>query len=256
MSFILYPAIDLIDGKCVRLHKGDFNQVTTYGDPLEMAKQFENDGATWLHMVDLDGAKSPENRQIDLIKTIVKSTRLKVQTGGGIRSLEDVENLLKVGVSRVVIGSMAITNSEGAEAIINSVGADKITLALDVFEEDDGDFYVATSGWQVKTNHPLDSIIKQYQPLGIKHILCTDIGRDGTMTGPNSQLYGRLASDYPDLDIQASGGVHEVEDLPKLEANNVAGAIVGKAIYEGKINVADALKALASPAKADEVEAC
>ena len=239
---IIYPAIDLIGGAVVRLHKGDFNQLTTYGDdPVSVAQSYADAGATWLHLVDLDGAKNPDNRQIDPITKIISSTGLKVQTGGGIRSFADVQALVDAGASRIVIGSLAVHDPEATKAIFKAFGQEKICLAADVAWQNDG-FYIAVSGWQEASSLSLFDFIETYQQDGVLHVLCTDIDRDGTLTGCNRDLYQEVKQKYPKLQLQASGGVSMLADLDGLTAD---GVIIGKALYEGRFTVTQALEAVA-----------
>lgn len=238
---IIYPAIDLINGQCVRLHKGDFAQQTTYEtDPVDVAKIYKRNGAEWLHVVDLDGAKSPENRQTDLIAKIIRESSLKVQTGGGIRSLADVQTLIDAGAHRVIIGSLAVKTPALVKKIIADFGADHICLAADVLEEN-GVYKIAVSGWQESSSVNLDDFLTDYQEAGIQHILCTDISKDGTMQGCNVDLYDDLIAKFPDLSIQASGGISRLQDLTALNTN---GVIIGKALYEGVFTVSEALEAV------------
>ena len=236
---IIYPAIDLIDGEVVRLHKGDFDQKTTYGsDPVAVARAYADAGASWLHLVDLDGAKNPQNRQTDLISRIIDGSGLKVQTGGGIRSREDVEALIKAGASRVVIGSLAVREPDLVSGMFDEFGVDAICLAADVVRPDDV-FMIAVSGWQEASTLSLFDFIGGFVPAGLCHVLCTDIDRDGTMTGPNATLYRRVKQQFPDIQLQASGGVSGVDDLRDLPTD---GVIIGKAIYEGAIDLKAALE--------------
>ncbi len=236
---ILYPAIDLLDGQCVRLHKGDFAQKTSYGnDPVAVARDFQAQGATWLHLVDLSGAKDPSKRQTALIAHIIKQTGLSVQTGGGVRNAADVTALLNAGAARVVIGSLAVKDVAATTAIFKHAGAGKICLALDML-----DGRIAVSGWQEATETTIESVIDTYLPHGLTDILCTDISRDGTMAGPNTTLYARLVKAYPALHIQASGGIGSIDDITALTGSGVAGAIAGKAIYEGRFTLAQGLGA-------------
>ncbi|MEM9469507.1 MAG: 1-(5-phosphoribosyl)-5-[(5-phosphoribosylamino)methylideneamino]imidazole-4-carboxamide isomerase [Pseudomonadota bacterium] len=235
---MLYPAIDIIDGQCVRLHKGDFDQKTEYKlSPLAVAKNYEEQGAEWLHMVDLDGARNPQKRQISLIKEIVQSTGLKVQTGGGIRTKDDVQVLIEAGVQRIVIGSLSVKDSELTKDIFATFGGDKICLAADIIPRD-GENYIAVSGWQEQSDVTLNNFLNDYLQEGLRHILCTDIDRDGTMQGANKELYKKICQDFSSLKIQASGGVNSLEDLKIL---NTDGVIVGKALYEGVFTVKQAL---------------
>ena len=235
---IIYPAIDLIDGEVVRLHKGDFDQKTTYGsDPVAVARAYADAGATWLHLVDLDGAKNPENRQTDLIGRIIDGSGLKVQTGGGIRSRDDVDALITAGASRVVIGSLAVREPDLVASMLDGFGVEAICLAADVVRPDD-EFMIAVSGWQEASSLSLYEFIHGFVPAGLRHVLCTDIDRDGTMTGPNGTLYQTVKRQFPDIQLQASGGVSGIDDLHDLPTD---GVIIGKAIYEGAIDLKAAL---------------
>ena len=236
---IIYPAIDLIDGSVVRLHKGDFNKLTTYGtDPVRVAESYANAGAKWLHLVDLDGAKNPENRQISLIDEIIENTGLKVQTGGGIRSFDDVKMLIEAGASRIVIGSLAVRDAEVTKRIFDAFGPEHICLAADVIWQND-EFHIAVSGWQEASSLGLFNYIETYVDRGLRHALCTDIDRDGSLAGLNRNLYQMLKQEFPDLHLQASGGVSELADLVGLSAD---GVIIGKALYEGRFTVQQALE--------------
>lgn len=231
---ILYPAIDLMGGRCVRLHKGDFAQATLYSDdPLAMARQFEAQGAKWLHLVDLDGARDPAQRQTALIRTIARQTGLSVQSGGGIRSIEDVAQMLDSGVARVVVGSLAVRKPERVREMMRRFGAERICLAVDVLRDSGGAFRISVSGWQEETKVLLDDLVRYFGDEGLACFLCTDISRDGTLQGANLALYEHLAARFPGLNILASGGVRGLEDLAALRAIPVHGVIIGKALYEG-----------------------
>lgn len=237
----IYPAIDLSGGQCIRLTQGDFNQATIYeSNPLLQAKKFIDQGATWLHMVDLDGAKDPAQHQLPLIEQIIEQTPLTIQTGGGIRSLEDVTIRLQAGVERVIIGSLAVQQPEVVEQILNVHGAAHIVLALDVFIEDEVPM-VATHGWQQTSEKDLHQVIARFIDLGLKHVLCTDIHCDGTLMGPNFALYRSITERYPELAVQASGGVSQLEDLSQLREIGVNGVIIGKALYENRFTLSEAL---------------
>ena len=239
---IIYPAIDLIGGAVVRLHKGDFDLLTQYGtDPVAVAKTYADAGATWLHLVDLDGAKNPQNRQIDLIANIINSTGLLVQTGGGIRSADDVAALLDAGAARVVIGSLAVRAPDVVKQLMHDHGPEKICLAADVISLNDA-FYIAVSGWQEASDLSLFDFLNIYEMVGLKHVLCTDIDRDGTLQGFNRSLYTKIKKEFSHLQLQASGGASRLEDLKNLDAD---GVIIGKALYEGRFSVAKALEVTA-----------
>ena len=235
---IIYPAIDLIAGEVVRLHKGDFDQKTTYGtDPVAVARSYAEAGAAWLHLVDLDGAKDPGQRQTGLISRIIAESGLKVQTGGGIRSRADVEALVAAGASRIVIGSLAVRQPALVADLIRDFGAERICLAADVVHPD-GEFLIAVSGWQEASNLSLDGFLSGFEAAGLRHVLCTDIDRDGTMQGPNNDLYLTVKASFPDILLQASGGVKGIEDLEGLATD---GVIIGRALYEGAIDLRAAL---------------
>jgi phosphoribosylformimino-5-aminoimidazole carboxamide ribotide isomerase len=237
---IVYPAIDLVGGKCVRLYKGDFAQQTTYDvTPADTAKAYRAEGAEWLHLVDLDGARDPQARQTALVREIIQESGLKVQTGGGVRSEQDVEALLEAGASRVVIGSLAVKAKARTMAMLKSFGTEKICIAMDV-QPVKVSYVIAVSGWQESGKTALDDLIREYQFAGLKHVLCTDISRDGTMTGCNAGLYAELKKKFPDVQVQASGGVASLDDLHGLQAS---GVIIGKALYEGAFTVKQALEA-------------
>ena len=240
---IIYPAIDLIEGAVVRLHKGDFAQKTTYGsNPVEVACGYREAGADWLHLVDLDGAKNPQKRQIGLLSEIIGASGLKVQTGGGIRSRADVAALAEAGASRIVIGSLAVREPETVCAMFAEFGREKICLAADVMwgepEDDEADYYIAVSGWQEASSMKLSQFLEIFGDVGLRHVLCTDISRDGTMTGCNTALYEKVKTSSPSIQLQASGGVSSLGDLETLSTD---GVIIGKALYEGAFGLGEAL---------------
>ena len=240
----IYPAIDLIDGKCVRLQKGDFTARTDYSDdPLSMSHSFAAAGATWLHLVDLDGSRDTTQRQLRVIARIVAATSLKVQTGGGVRLRDDVDRLLSIGAARVVIGSLSVQNPELTMDILREYGREKIALALDVRGDFAQGFYVATSGWQETSPQRLDDVLTIYKDAAT-HILCTDISRDGMLQGPNIALYQYLCDRAPNFQIQASGGVTTIEDIKLLQQTGVAGAVIGKALYEQRFTLENAIAAV------------
>ena len=239
---ILYPAIDLRGGRVVRLTEGRFDQETTYGDnPLSVARGFASAGALWLHLVDLDGAKDPARRQTALVEKLARESGLLVQTGGGIRDESQVEALLKAGAQRVIVGSLAAKNPGLVRSWLKLFGAGRIVLAPDVRLDADGTPRVAAAGWQESTGVTLDDFLAGYVSAGLVHVLCTDISRDGRLTGPNSALYARMVQGFPALQIQASGGVSSLDDLRALRVTGAAGAIVGRALYENKFTLAEAL---------------
>ena len=241
----LFPAIDLQNGQCVRLAQGDFNAATVYdADPVRMARKFAEAGAKWLHVVDLDGAREGQSRQLDLIAQIAEKAPLKLQVGGGIREMATIEQLIAVGAERIVIGSLAVKNRPLVEDWIKHFGPDRIVLAFDVKLDAKGEPEVLTHGWQSGSMLSLWELLEAYSDSGLQTVLCTDVSRDGMLTGSNAALYATLQHRYPSLEVLASGGVSGLDDLLALAKQGLAGAIVGKAIYEGRIDLAAALKAL------------
>lgn len=240
---ILYPAIDLLDGRVVRLHKGAFDAVTDYGDdPRAVAEQFGEAGAVWIHVVDLSGARAGARRQGDIIRMVCE-TGLRVQTGGGVRTSEDIEDLLAAGVERVIVGSLAVTEPDRVRSWLARYGGERLTLALDV-RQLGGRYRPALKGWTDTTDTTLEDVIAAYDGSDLAHVLVTDIGRDGDLSGPNIGLYKRLVADHPEIAWQASGGVSSLDDLRAAKAAGAAGAITGKALYEGRFTVAEAMSCL------------
>ncbi len=239
---IVYPAIDLRGGRVVRLTEGKFDQEKTYGDdPLLVARGFAAAGATWLHVVDLDGAKDPAQRQTALLQKLAGESGLLVQTGGGIREVTQIDALLSAGAERVIVGSLAVKEPARVREWLGRFGGERIILAPDVRLDASGIPRIAAAGWQESTGVALDDFLTGYLPAGLRHILCTDISRDGKLTGPNTALYAGLINRFPTLQIQASGGVAALSDLPPLRAAGAAGVIVGRALYEKKFTLQEAL---------------
>lgn len=242
---IIYPAIDLKDGFAVRLMHGDFDKVTRYDDnPASRLAAFAAEGAEWVHIVDLDGAKAGGARQYELVGEMAKSVDVKVQCGGGVRSEEDIKRLLDAGVNRVVIGSLAVTDSDQVLAWLDQFGPEAITLALDVKYEDDMPV-PALKGWTQSAGVDLWTVLERYPSDLLRHVLMTDVSRDGALTGANLDLLGEALKRRPELKIQASGGVATLDDLTGAKAIGCDGAITGRAIYEGKFTIAEAIKAVA-----------
>ena len=240
---MIFPAIDLMDGGCVRLYKGDFEQRTDYDiSPLEMARQFQREGAEWIHIVDLDGAKNRQSEQSDLIGQIARESGLKVQTGGGIRDLKTVENILAKGIERVVIGSLALSNPDLLKSWIKKLGGERFVLALDVNIEDDGTPYPTLHGWTENANNTLWEVLDDYSQSGIQTILVTDIAKDGVLAGSNTELYAQIIERFPDMDLITSGGVGSLADVKALKTLDPYGIIIGKALYESKFTLAEAIQ--------------
>ncbi len=234
---IVIPAIDLQDGKCVRLLQGDFERSTEYSsDPAEIARQFSALAATTLHIVDLDGARYGEQRNRDIVTAIAQESQLEIQLGGGIRDQSIVTSWFDAGVSRCVIGSLAITEPDTVKAWLSRFGSDRIVLALDIKFDAQNEPIITTHGWTRDSEATLFECVDDFMSARLKHVLCTDVSRDGAMTGPNFALYERFVETYPDLSLQASGGVRHIEDLEQLRQIGVAAAITGRALLDGKIS--------------------
>ncbi|MCO7262125.1 1-(5-phosphoribosyl)-5-[(5-phosphoribosylamino)methylideneamino]imidazole-4-carboxamide isomerase [Dickeya zeae] len=239
---MIIPALDLIDGQVVRLHQGDYGQQRQYGsDPLPRLQDYQQQGAQVLHLVDLTGAKDPAARQIPLLKTLLAGVSVPVQVGGGIRTEQDVEALLAAGASRVVIGSTAVKQPELVQQWFTRYGAEALVLALDVRIDIHGVKNIAISGWQENSGITLEQTVECYLPFGLKHVLCTDISRDGTLQGSNVELYREISARYPQVAFQASGGIGSLSDIAALRDSGVRGVIVGRALLEGKFNVTEAI---------------
>ncbi len=240
---VIYPAIDLLDGSCVRLKQGVFTDRKVYSDdPIGMLRNFEEAGATHVHIVDLSGAKDPTRHQRPLISKLVAATKLRIQVGGGLRDLESAHELLRAGADRVVIGSAAISNPDLVMRLLAEVGGGRVTLALDVRLDQSGVAQVATHGWQEQSGMQIAEALVPFSRAGLERVLCTDIGRDGMMQGPNLALYQSLSADFPGLEFQASGGVGTLDHLLALRDGGVRSVVVGKALYEGAIDLKEALQ--------------
>jgi len=240
---MIIPALDLIDGEVVRLYQGDYAQKTTYAySPVDQLKLYAEQGATWLHLVDLTGAKDPAKRQLTLIAKMMDAvSNVGLQVGGGIRQEQDLIDLFNAGASRVVIGSLAVKQPELIEQWLTKYGSEKIVLALDLNIDDSGNKHVAVHGWQENSGVTIEELLTRFIPLGLKHVLCTDISKDGTLTGSNTQLYTDLVQQWPQIDWQSSGGIGSLDDIAALNPCNVAGVIVGRALLEDKFNVEEAI---------------
>jgi phosphoribosylformimino-5-aminoimidazole carboxamide ribotide isomerase len=240
---ILYPAIDLMGGCVVRLAQGRFDEATTYeADPAEALAGFAEAGALWAHVVDLDGARAGAPVQHDLLAALARAGTLKLQVAGGFRTAGQLARMFDAGVARVVIGSLAVTDPDTAAALLGRFGGERITLALDIRIEA-GEPIVATRGWTEGSGRSLWDIAALYP--AARHLLVTDIARDGMLSGPNVDLIAQATASLPRLALQASGGVASLDDLHRLEETGAAGAIVGKALWEGRFGLAEALDACA-----------
>ena len=234
---ILLPAIDLYEKKAVRLYKGDYANMTVYSEnPIEVARDFEAKGAKYIHMVDLEGAKDGTTPNISTVAQVARETSLFVEIGGGIRNMETVARYLDAGVSRVILGTAAITDESFLRAAVEKHG-EKIAVGADV-----KDGCIAIKGWLETSAVTLEAFLAKMEKLGVRNIICTDISRDGAMRGTNLELYRALQEKFK-LDITASGGVSSMDDIVKLRQMNLYGAIIGKAYYTGAIDLAQALEA-------------
>lgn len=242
MSFTVYPALDIRDGQVVRLLQGDYAQQTTYGDdPLPRAQAFAAAGAQWMHLVDLDAARAGGYTLASLLARIAADTRLQVQTGGGVRCRDDVARILDAGASRVVVGSLAVREPALVLAWLREFGAARLTIALDTRQGDDGVWRLPVHGWTETADVTLDELAVRYAQAGMQHLLCTDIARDGMLSGPNLDLYAHLSRLLPGVAVQASGGVRDVADVAAARAAGCAGAVLGKALLEGRLRLQEAL---------------
>ena len=228
----LIPAIDIIEGQCVRLTKGDYDQKTVYGNPLEMAQEFERIGFSRLHMVDLDGAKSKHIVNDEVLNRITKATNLIVDFGGGIKTDEDIRKAFDNGASMVTVGSIAVTYPKLFLSWVEQYGAERLILGADVRNGK-----ISINGWKEDSTEDLLPFLRRYIDAGVRNVLCTEISKDGTLQGPAIELYQRVMKEYPELHLIASGGVSSIEDIKSLDAAGIPAVVFGKAIYEGKINL-------------------
>ena len=234
---LIFPAIDLYDGKAVRLYKGDYNQMTVYSEnPPELAEAFRAAGATHMHLVDLEGAKTGETPNLETIRRIREAVPLFIEVGGGVRSMEIVERCLDAGIDRVILGTAAVTDPSFLRAAVSKYG-EKIAVGVDI-----RDGKAAIRGWTEKSAFDAFDFCRELQRIGVRTIICTDVSKDGAMQGTNRALYGELSKELS-LDIIASGGVSTLEDIKALRALNLCGAIIGKAYYTGAIDLREAIGA-------------
>jgi phosphoribosylformimino-5-aminoimidazole carboxamide ribotide isomerase len=246
MSLRLIPAIDLLDGSCVRLLHGDFEKCKVYElDAGRLAADYAAQGAAWLHVVDLAASRDGARADTRPLFRLLGSAPQSVQTGGGVRAARDIQARLDHGARRVVVGSLCATEPERFAGWLDRFGHDRLVAALDVRLDDEGVPRPRTHGWTQDSGRNLWDLLDWYAERGLRHLLCTDIGRDGAMTGPNVDLYREITGRYPALEVQASGGVSGLLDLRRLAGTGVAAAVTGKALLEGCFTVAEALEALA-----------
>ena len=233
----IIPAIDIIDGKCVRLTKGDYSTKKIYNEsPLEVAKEFEAAGIEYLHVVDLDGAKASQIMNYKVLEQIASKTSLKIDFGGGLKSDKDLEIAFNSGAHQITGGSIAVKNSAIFESWIEKYGAQKVILGADFYPDNVGG-KIATNGWQEESTLELIPFIKGYQDKGIQYVICTDISKDGMLQGPSFEVYKKIISEVKNVQLIASGGISTFDELPRLAENGCEGVIIGKAIYEKKISL-------------------
>lgn len=233
----LIPAIDIIDAQCVRLTKGDYDQKTVYGSPLEMAREFERIGYKRLHMVDLDGAKSKHIVNSSVLHRITSETQLTIDFGGGIKTDEDIRIAFNCGAQMVTIGSIAVTQPDLFMKWVKEYGADRLILGADVRNGK-----ISINGWKEDSQEDLLPFLRKYIDAGVKNVLCTEISKDGTLQGPAIDLYKRVMEEYPSLHLIASGGVSSIDDIKALDAAGIPAVVFGKAIYEGKIDLHELIR--------------
>lgn len=242
-DFTVYPAIDIRQGNVVRLHKGDYDKETRYADsPVAVAQSYARAGARWLHLVDLDAARGGGYTLSPVLEEIASSTGLQIQTGGGVRTGDEVEQILDAGATRVVIGSMAVREPETVLGWLDRFGPDQLTVALDTRTDDEGVWVLPVAGWTSVAEVDLPTMLARYAASGLQHVLCTDIGRDGTFAGPNLNLYTFLTRSSPGLRFQASGGARDAADIRSCRKIGCAGIVLGKALLEHRLTVASAVE--------------
>ncbi|MCU4137107.1 1-(5-phosphoribosyl)-5-[(5-phosphoribosylamino)methylideneamino]imidazole-4-carboxamide isomerase [Buchnera aphidicola (Sitobion miscanthi)] len=240
---MIIPAFDLINGKAVRLYQGNYLNKKNYDINLAYClEEYRLKGINIVHLVDLDGAKNIHNRQIELFKKILSHTTMPIQIGGGIRTTKDINMFLKLGATRIVIGSSSIQNKEKVKKWLKMYGSDVIVLALDVQINDNNKKEIYINGWQKKTNFLLEEIIEYFLPSGLKHVLCTDISKDGTLLGPNFALYKEIASSFKNINFQASGGVATLQDIISLKKSGIKSIIIGRSLLEKKFTIEEAFR--------------
>ena len=241
-GFTVYPAIDVREGRVVRLAQGDYARQTSYGlDPLETASRYAVQGARWLHLVDLDAARAGGYTLAPLLGEIARTTALKVQTGGGVRQRDDVARILDAGAQRVVVGSLAVREPDTVLSWLAEFGSERITVALDTRLDAGGAWRLPVHGWTETASETLDALATRYADAGLRHLLCTDIARDGMLSGPNLDLYTYLRATVPALAVQASGGVSAVADIVGAREAGCAGIVLGRALLEGRFALPEAL---------------
>ncbi|WP_343153816.1 1-(5-phosphoribosyl)-5-[(5-phosphoribosylamino)methylideneamino]imidazole-4-carboxamide isomerase [Buchnera aphidicola (Mindarus keteleerifoliae)] len=240
---MIIPSIDIIKGKVVRLYQGKYSQIKKYSETVEhYIEQYLISNAEMIHLVDLDGAKNYEKRQTSFFKTLLLKKPNFFQIGGGVKNEKDIEILLSFGVKRVVIGSSALKNTDKVKKWLKNYGPERIALAIDIYIHKNSFKEVVISGWKERTGKSFENIISEFSSSGLKHVLCTDVSRDGTLSGPNFFLYKEISEKYQDIEFQASGGVSSLKDISILKKNKIKSIIIGKALLENKFTLLEAKK--------------
>ncbi|CAD83526.1 phosphoribosylformimino-5-aminoimidazole carboxamide ribotide isomerase [Candidatus Blochmanniella floridana] len=241
---MIIPALDIINGDAVRLYQGKYQSQSHYGNPYSILSTYVQQGATMIHLVDLDGARNPKNRQLSLIKELTHTaitSHLKIQIGGGIRHATDIKTLLKFGVNRVILGSIAITHPKKVKQWFTYFNPSSLVLALDIYIDSKNNRKVVIHGWQKETNIQLEEVIENYNSVGLKHVLCTDISKDGTLLGSNINLYQSICYKWPKISFQASGGVAKLTEILQLRSSGVNSIIIGRSFLEKKFTLTEAI---------------
>lgn len=242
MSFTVFPAIDVREGRVVRLFQGDYARETRYGeDPYALAVAYAGAGADWLHLVDLDAARAGGYTLGPLLGQLRAHGGLRVQTGGGVRNEDDLAALFEMGATRVVVGSLAVRSPDLVANWLQRFGAERITVALDTRQDENGEWTLPVHGWTESSPHTLDVLVGHYVEAGLVHLLCTDIARDGMLSGPNIELYRHVRMLAPGLQIQASGGVRDLDDVRSAREVGCSGVVLGKSLLEGRFKLEEAL---------------
>ncbi|QCI19222.1 1-(5-phosphoribosyl)-5-[(5-phosphoribosylamino)methylideneamino]imidazole-4-carboxamide isomerase [Buchnera aphidicola] len=239
---MIIPAIDLINNKVVRLFQGNYKKKKIYDlSAQDLIRLYDTKNVSIIHIVDLDAASNPNKRQTKKIKTLLKNLNTPVQIGGGIRSKKNIEELLSIGAKRIVIGSSAITHPEKFTNWIKEYGSETIVLALDIIINDERKKFIKINGWKKKTNLVLEEVIQQFIKIGLKHVLCTDISKDGTLNGPNFTLYKEITKKFKTIHFQSSGGISKISDIITLKKTNVKGIIIGRSLLEKNFTLSEAI---------------
>lgn len=242
-----YPAIDIFQGQCVRLYQGDYDQVTEYSlDLLQLATDYQQQNADALHLVDLDAARSGSPENLPLLKRLVEGLSIPVQTGGGVRNSDDIARRIDIGVKRVVIGSLACSEPNRFIQWMSRFGSEQLVAALDVNIDGQGTPWPYLSGWTQRADLNLWQLLDQLVPAGLRHLLVTDIGRDGTLQGSNNSLYKQILQRYPNIYLQASGGIGSLQDIQATQATGASAVICGKALLDGRFTLEQAIASLSS----------